>query len=216
MNRHILMISGKMGSGKTTLDENIKKLFIKNKEMFNIRGWAVKSATFAEPLYTIHNFARGVLKNSGIEHPDHLKIKDGNLLQYLGTDWARKTYGENIWCKIAADDIDKKFTMMNYAENALVIISDMRFRNEFDYFREATKIRLECNEDLRKQRVSMWRENSNHPSEIDLDQYFIQGKFDEWYDSGNISSEDIAYFIVRDLISKVTKIPQSNLNLEHL
>ena len=56
-------------------------------------------------------------------------------------------------------------------ERSVVLIDDMRFPNEFDAFMGSgvLRIRLECDEEVRKERCSMWRENTQHPSEISLD-----------------------------------------------
>jgi hypothetical protein len=50
------------------------------------------------------------------------------LMQTLGTEWARECVGENIWIKIACSNLNN---IMNY------VTEDVRFLNEANSFREA-------------------------------------------------------------------------------
>ena len=76
---------------------------------------------------------------------------------------------------MSRDDLD----LLNHGEeHDLVIVGDCRFENEFMAFPEALRVRLQCPEDIRRKRCSMWRENVEHPSEIGLDRYANEGKFD--------------------------------------
>lgn len=192
----VVLISGKMGSGKTTLSNNlVDRIERLSQEYLGLR-WGVEEVTFAGPIYEMHDYCRRVMENYGF--PSKHKIKDGNLLQLLGTEWARKTVDENIWVKIARNrilDLKDHYEKLKYGR-LTIIVSDLRFRNEFDFFPDGLKIRLEAPEDIRKARVSMWRDNTNHPSEIDLDEYVQAGKFDLLIDAGTkseIEALDIAF-----------------------
>lgn len=184
----IVMISGRMGSGKTTLAlalENAIKTSIQSK---------VIQTRFAEVIYEIHDECRLVLSKYDIEVP---KEKDGDLLQYLGTEWGRKKYGEDIWCKTTkslVDQLEKKFPQ------AIIIISDCRFKNEFDYFSEALRIRLVCDRDIRKSRCESWRDKENHPSEIDLDEW--ENEFDLKFDTGVKSVEECVSEILYEISTR--------------
>jgi hypothetical protein len=68
------------------------------------------------------------------------------------------------------------------------VIGDCRFENEFDAFPHALRVRLGCPEEVRKSRCSMWRENTQHPSEIGLDKYAKEGWFDLYLHTDSISS----------------------------
>lgn len=166
-NMKVILISGKQGAGKTTLQkaltENLFKLHKKRAVVMN----------FADFIYEIHDFTINRLASYGVptEQP-----KDGYLLQVLGTEWGRKTRGENIWVDVLKGKIQKMLDLKH--EIDYVIIGDCRFKNEFDAFPEALRVRLECDEEVRKERVSMWRDTTNHPSEIDLDDYALAKKFD--------------------------------------
>lgn len=158
----IVMISGKQGSGKTTTQQMLGRVW---HDRF---GAKVTYVNFADILYEMHDSVLAILNRYW---PRRDIAKDGNLLQVLGTEWGRKTIDEEIWVKC----LQKK---VQDAPEGLVVISDCRFENEFDGLPEALRVRLEAPEATRKPRCSMWRENTSHPSEIGLDRYSAEGRFD--------------------------------------
>jgi energy-coupling factor transporter ATP-binding protein EcfA2 len=161
MNKHIVLISGQQGSGKSTLANAL------GKEISKVRGWYSSQMIFAGTIYEMHNFCLGRLRDLGIDIPNK---KDGKLLQFLGTNWGRETYGEDIWVDCVAAEMEKIEKMRNGVANTLTfIISDCRFENELFAFPEALRIRLLCPEEVRKTRAESWREDTKHPSEVGLD-----------------------------------------------
>lgn len=188
--KKVILISGKQGAGKTTLANMLQK------NLMNYTSTKVEMLAFADTLYRMHDFCLGVLSDSGFDRG--LK-KDGELLQWLGTEWGRKI-DKDIWVKIVQTRINR--IMSNtWAENNIFIISDCRFENEIDNFPDALKIRLTASEAVRKPRCSYWRENSNHPSEVGLDAYESQEKFDLVYDTGKESTATIAVDVIATLRS---------------
>lgn len=159
----IVLISGKQGSGKTATADTLKEKLEDN----NITVFCNK---FAAPLYEMHDGVLAVLEKYGIKRDI---VKDGPLLQVLGTDWGRNTVDKDIWVKCIQNWYNDKPHPDMFSNGIVYLIDDMRFKNEFNAFEgdEVLKIRLECSEEVRKARCSMWRENSNHQSEIDLDDW---------------------------------------------
>lgn len=193
----IVLISGKQGAGKTTLAKGIYNRCA-------VMGLSPHFVKFAEPLYKMHDAVLSVLKDNGFTRDI---VKDGPLLQLLGTDWGRKTLGDNIWCDLAVNKV--KYIYKLYASDGVlkfypgpvIIIDDARFENEFDAFPDAYTVRLEADKEVRKARCSMWRENDSHPSETGLDNYAKDMKFKHYVmtDSG-VYTEDLARSIVEAII----------------
>jgi hypothetical protein len=155
----IIMISGKQGSGKTTLAEGLTKVcHTLIREPIRTR--------FSEILYKIHDSARDTARSYGINYP----TKFSPLLQLLGTELGRNTFGENIWVDALKRKVEKEG-----GHNSVVIIDDARFLNEIDCFdnseHQVFKIRLEANKDNRQKRADAWRDNDVHTSETSLDYY---------------------------------------------
>lgn len=165
MGQHqILLLSGKQGSGKTTISRILA-------EELRSLGHTVAFYKFADPLYSIAAATISQAKNWGLPVPEG---KPGRLLQLLGTDWGRECLGEDVWVKCAQRQIEEKIKF--YAEelegknfNVYFIIDDCRFKNELDAFPGALKVRLEADYEKRKSRTDGWRETSFHPSETGLD-----------------------------------------------
>lgn len=179
MTHKVLLLSGKQGSGKTTIMEELKKRALE-------QGIVAKNVIFADTIYRIHDFAIDLLKQRGIERDI---VKDGKLLQLLGTEWGRYTVNENIWVdclkgQIAQLEQEYKSTHKTDGNCSprLYIVSDCRFKNEFDGI-DAFKVRLEASREVRKERCSQWRDTDTHPSETDLDEYAVAGKFHCYVDT---------------------------------
>lgn len=179
----IILISGRQGSGKTTL---ARKLLEK------LGACNALNHRFAQPLYEMHNSCRAILEKYQISGYDY-SIKDGDLLQILGTEWGRKRIRETVWVECTLNAIRLA------PQNIIHIIEDARFRNEFDMVKampDVITIRLNCPEEIRKERVEMWRDNTTHPSEIDLDEYAETDKFDMNFNTSIESVDDIATKVV--------------------
>jgi hypothetical protein len=162
---HIILLSGKQGAGKSSTAREISNLALKSERFSH-----VEIRKFAEPLYDLHD----LILNKMQEWTGKLRAKkDGRLLQLLGTEWGREVFGANIW----VETMRRRLSEYEMHER-LIIIDDCRFENEFDAFPEALRVRLWASEDVRKARTESWRADVNHPSEIGLDAYEDQGKFD--------------------------------------
>lgn len=198
MKSQIVLISGKMGSGKTTL-ANI----LQNKINGTFSSWYVRQMSFAEPLYDMHNYCRSILVDNGVDIKH--KVKDGNLLQLLGTEWGRNTIDEDIWAKVMKGKInnliDKGDLDLLYSR-ALFVIPDCRFKNELEIFPDALKVRLECPKEIRMKRAEMWRDRDDHPSEIDLDDWVHRGKFDMIFNTEKDNANHISELVTAQLMKE--------------
>lgn len=185
----IILISGKQGSGKSTLSDAIHYNLWNAEPFFQLTGCPHR-LRFAQPLYEMHDACREVAKKYNIPFPEP---KDGELLQMLGTEWGRRLRGENVWVQAMLTKI------RSLPKDAQVVIDDCRFENEFDAFHMVPgciRVRLECARAIRKGRASYWRENDQHLSEVGLDHYAASGRFDLYFDTEKTSTDEIMSAIV--------------------
>ena len=191
MGYQVILISGKQGSGKTTLSSAITE---KLQEESALR---VYELSFASVIYEMHDAVRNIGYNYGIPLKEP---KDGPLLQLLGTEWGRNTISEDVWVKAAQAKVLKILERYELAPAMpIFIFGDTRFENELAAFPEALKVRLECEKDRRKHRVSMWRDKDDHPSEVSLDKAHETGKFDLELNTGILSPEICAERVLERL-----------------
>lgn len=182
----MILISGKQGSGKTsTAKEVILAL--------EARGYSARPITLAKPLKVMETMIWDYLVDMyGLQRPE----KDGLLLQLLGTEWGRKTFGDDVWVNFAKISMESQQLQVQPKE-LVFVLDDARFPNEFDAFPHALRVRLECPEEVRKARAVGWRDWTQHPSEVGLDSYAQQGKFDKlFWTNGSQTAEQIAAEIV--------------------
>jgi len=167
MRNIVILISGKMGSGKSTLQKRIVK------ELNETKLYKAAAFNFADPLYEMQD----LLVNHLRKYIQVESRKYGKLLQYLGTEFGRGEIDPEIWVKIASSKCDGFFSEMSNTlmQNRVAVFGDTRFKNELEmskhFFRpyEVLRIRLEAPRDMRKERCQGWRDTENHLSETDLD-----------------------------------------------
>jgi hypothetical protein len=141
-------ISGKKRSGKNTIAEYLG------------RAYGFKEAAYADPLKTA---ARAIFGLTPAHTDGELKeiviprwgLSPRQIMQRLGTEAMRGTFGEDVWIKSLFARIEGE---------ARVVVSDVRFPNEADAVREdgGIVVRVE-----RPGLVS----TDDHPSETALDGY---------------------------------------------
>jgi len=109
--------------------------------------------------------------------------KDRTLLQDVGT--ALRKVDELVWIK---------YPFKSVKDNENIVITDVRYRNEFDYIKKkgGYMIRLECQQDIRKKRYEKIYKKCPtfdqvyHISETDLD----HATFDLVIDTGATTKEE--------------------------
>lgn len=203
----IVAISGKQGSGKSTLADGL----CRRAEQL---GYTVYRTRFAKVLYEMHDAIKQVCTRYDIPTKD----KEGELLQLLGTEWGRNVKGQDVWVNALRAGVENaveiKKALTYGTGRVLVVIDDMRFKNEFHLFDQPFKfedgvetacyrLRLEASRSTRKARCHGWRETDQHPSETDLDQYvrldFDTQMFDNVFDSNVVDAESVLNEAVRTL-----------------
>jgi GTPase SAR1 family protein len=182
----IILISGKQGSGKTTLAKRIVT------DLW-AEGYKAVNFKFAGVLYQMHDAVRDVLKRYGL---DELKGIDGQLLQVLGTEWGRNTRGHDIWVRCLQSAV-RDYQIMT--SDGFVVIDDCRFENEYRAFDDCLRVRLKAPVATRKLRAEKWR-SEEHISETALDSFG-----DEWFDIVADTSLESVNSITRRIIGELLR-----------
>ena len=192
---HVLLISGKMGSGKTTTANALTEYILSKRK--NILPVTIR---FASVIYEMHDAIRAIQDKYSIPKTES---KDGLLLQLLGTEWGRQSIGANVW--VDALKANMKKTSEHFREmfpnefKILFIVEDTRFKNEFDAFPDAFKVRLEAGREIRKSRCESFRDREDHPSEIELDSYLAEDKFDTVCYTDILEATEVVRFLFGQL-----------------
>lgn len=162
-----IAVSGKARSGKdTTCDYLVDK--IDN----------ITKLTFATPLYDCLYSCQDILKLD--------RKKDRDFLQTVG-DWVRNI-NENIFVDITEHNIQK------LSETSNIIISDMRFPNEYEMLKNNNFIFIRIKRNINEYVEGALNDlQSKHQSEILLDNY----KFDYYIDNDGT---------IEDLYKKIDSI----------
>ncbi|OPZ20035.1 MAG: hypothetical protein BWZ03_00850 [bacterium ADurb.BinA186] len=148
---------------------------------------------FADSIYMLQEYLLNKMEK--LTGKPRIK-KDRKLLQFLGTEWGRETFGPNVWVDIVRREVnDLQKYKGNNDTRYLVVIDDARFENEFLAFLDALKVRLECPAHIREMRAESWPENSEHPSETGLDHFTVTGKFDLLLFTDTSTTEDLTNLI---------------------
>jgi len=142
---NIIAISGKKRSGKDTVAQIIR---CAHKDRVLIYK-------FSAPLKNEVALACAVKTEFIDQFKDNFRL----ILQGWGTDYRRKLYGDDYWIK----KMDSAISMFeSYGSVDTLIISDVRFKNEFAYLKKKGAIML------RIERAAVV-DDDRHISEIELD-----------------------------------------------
>lgn len=123
MNKLIIGITGKIGSGKDTVGNIIKELH-DNEFFFQNLLQPIKIAKFAKPIKDISIMITGVLdqesQGSKNTYLEDFGMTIREIQQKIGTDCMRDNLHENVWVN----------ALFNTYKSFNVIITDVRFQNE--------------------------------------------------------------------------------------
>jgi len=177
-----IAISGKANSGKDTLADIIwdvlKTMYPYDKTHVSKRTEAVQKAALADPIKemirlmfprTTRQTLYGPSKYRSAEIPGVFKngvpLTYRMLLQELGTEIGRR-FKEDIWI----DALNYKMEKAEKKGYLLFIVTDVRFRNEFDSMKKSgcTMVRINRNEQLQMNHASEVEQESINDSEFDF------------------------------------------------
>lgn len=126
MSKLLIGLTGRARSGKTTAAEHL------------IGTYLLEHYAFADPLrdglMAIFNLDPGDFEGDNKEQSlAWLGRSPRELMQSMGTEWARNTVHPDVWVKLAEQNIDYMSSAMS--EVIGFVVSDVRFENEADFIR---------------------------------------------------------------------------------
>lgn len=176
----VIAISGKAGSGKTTLAEALVEKLARHKTTnYNV----VVTEKFAKPLYQAQLEIQRILGKAAEKNRDIL----------IGVaDIAKKVYGEEVFTETLQDNLKAHETMLDY-----VIIDDMRYGHELDMLYQnfdVLTVRLDAPVSVLDTRVGV-PANREHISETDLD----NAMFDLYIDVNSKDQQEVLNEVISNL-----------------
>jgi len=167
----IIGISGKMGSGKNYFAEKIIYPYFKDKYNILIIGFGdqMKTELYSRDITLLYD-----------QLYDHKTFETRQKLQQYGTENGRDKYHQDIW--VRGLDIQIETFKRRCGENSMVIICDVRFKNEFDYIKskDGKVVRIEATNRTGDRYLREANNNmekiviiKNHSSEISLDNHIF-------------------------------------------
>lgn len=196
-----LSITGKANSGKNTLSKLLIAEIFQQKYLAKGQGDSYRGSeliAFADPIKEMVQYMFPKLNKEYLYGPSYLRnecvpgaYKNGdpltvrNLLQDIGTGLGR-SYKDDIWLEV----FDHRFELAK-ENKSVVIVPDVRFRNEFNHLKEKNFYQIKLIRDSIAQ--------SNHISETNQD---------------GISFNEFDYVVhnngtLQDLEKEVSKIVQN-------
>jgi guanylate kinase len=161
-----IALSGKMGTGKDYIVNNIIKPFIENE--LNKKCIILSFGDMIKINLMTHNNIKLDELYNGNKSP-YIR----QLLQYEGTENGRNIHGDDIWIKYLYN-----WGLMHKSRGIdIIIIPDLRFKNEYLFLQSINALVIRINapnrNELRLRKESNteaeYNKIKNHLSEIDLD-----------------------------------------------
>lgn len=194
-----VFLVGKMTSGKTTLAQYLvtHHKFIKISLSDPIKAIEhdlhnrVDYADIIQKHLSFLDSAQKIIFYKILEETNNIpreEPKPRKRLQFIGTDGARKRISQDIWIQLA------EWAAAGY-EN--IIIDDVRFCNEYEFFQKRNwiPIKIIVDESVQKNRIKTLYENFDekvllHLSELDIDKIFDTYSFVATVDTSSLSDEE--------------------------
>jgi hypothetical protein len=188
----VVLISGKQGSGKTTLRENLISKISHDLAILT----TVEHYSFARPVYDAAAAVQAALHE---KYGLTILQKDRALLQVIGTEWGRSSRGENVWV-----DCAREFVSRSKAD--IIVIDDCRFPNELlaEFGCPTLKVRLNASLEVRALRAQSAGGHA-HPSESALDDH--EGEFDMAIDTQEVGAT-LAAECVEEAVQALLRVEQ--------
>ena len=183
----IILVTGKSGSGKSTLS----KYIVDNYDSYIEVALADKLKQLTFKLLQLFN-----VKIDSIDDLYNIETKNKyrKYLQNIGTECCRDVFGNDFWCDMLKLDLSKN-----------IIISDIRYANEMNYF-----MNKYSDHDIIS--IKVVKKNSsttfnNHSSELDIDQlqtdFTIENDFtDSFFKKIDDTLND---YLIRKLVNSFEK-----------
>lgn len=183
--KKVLLTNGKIGSGKTTLVNNLL-IHYSNTHCTLEKNFAHKLKSIAHELYGIPwTLLNGTQQDKStltefVKCPRHANPNNAfaqyytvrEILQLLSDDV--KQYDPHAWTKYLVKEILE-------SDSGFILIGDWRFPHEFDFLNETPDLEVKTLKLTRKS-----GQQSNHNSETSLDNF----QFDMIIDNKNLSVEE--------------------------
>lgn len=167
MRNLIIGFSGKMGTGKNYIAENLLPNIL-NRMLSNIQYYYL---SFGDQIKVELGSRNGSMTYDKLFVNKTKEVRQ--QLQQYGTEQGRDKYGKDIWIRSMGLWMDI-FKNRTPNKNNVFIITDVRFKNEADWIKQHKGILIRVNADKRNEmriHEEGSQENRNHSSETDLDDY---------------------------------------------
>lgn len=197
----IIGVSGKMGCGKTTFCNHLKKCIKNNCEIFSFGDLVKKEASeifdvdidifYNDKNRMLHVSPLIIVDDETIDVPNDGFLSARQLLQWWGTD-IRRSQDDQYWHKLA----EEKFKIFRKEGVKYLLIDDVRFPNELKLIERlhGRTVRLEPYTGYK------YTEHSKHVSETSLDDDFFSCKYKPEYGYLQDYSNHFFYYLKKNFL----------------
>lgn len=124
--KYIILIAGKSGAGKNKVQDIIEEICFHDAKPYMSMAFAVQLKEHLSRMFDIplNHFYDEKLKEYPFKFPRE-------LMNIVGTDLFRNSFDKNVWVKLWCKTIKKC-----YKNSEVVIVPDLRFKNEMEIVKE--------------------------------------------------------------------------------